>query len=77
MGSGLFVAFNEGHEGLGRDIDFAEAFHASLTLFLFITQLVFARDVATVETGDNVFAEGRDVLASDEFGTDGRFSMMP
>ena len=58
------------HEGLLRDFDVADHLHALFALFLLFEQLAFAGDVAAVTLGGNVFAQGGDVFARDDFGAD-------
>jgi hypothetical protein len=38
---------------------------------LFVEEFVFASDIAAVELGGDVFAEGADVFAGDDFAADG------
>src|SRR6267154_5356679 len=49
--------FQYGEERFLRNIHAANAFHALLALFLFFDELAFARDVAAVTFGEDVFAD--------------------
>ena len=61
----------DGDEGLLGDVDGAALLHALLALLLLVEQLLLARDVAAVELGRDVLAEGADVLACDDVAADG------
>src|SRR6266849_10595936 len=50
--------FEDGKKRFLGNIHLADAFHAALALFLFFEQLAFARDVAAITFGQNVFAHG-------------------
>ena len=58
------------HERFLRDVDAADALHALFAFFLFLQQLAFAGDVAAVAFGGDVFADGLDRLAGDDFAAD-------
>src|SRR5215210_2658059 len=59
----LVAEFEDGQEGLLRDLDAADLLHPLLAL---------ARDVAAVALGRHVLAEGLDGLAGDDVRADGR-----
>src|SRR4051812_29281142 len=67
----LIPAFQNGHEGLLRDVHAADALHALLAFLLFLQQLAFAGDVAAVALGGDVLADGLDGLAGDDLAADG------
>src|SRR5947208_15662601 len=48
--------FQHREKGFLRNINLADALHAAFALFLFFEELAFARDVATVAFGQDVFA---------------------
>ena len=48
------------------DVDLADAFHALFCLLLFVEEFLFG-DVAGVAFGDDVFADGADGFAGDDF----------
>src|SRR5437016_3177723 len=55
--------FQHREEGFLRDVDLADALHAALAFFLFFKEFAFARNVAAVALGENVFANRRDGFA--------------
>src|SRR5580658_6059763 len=59
-------------EGLLRNIDLPNAFHAFLAFFLFFQEFALAGDIAAVALGNDVLADGAYGLARDHFGADGR-----
>ena len=48
--------FQRGEKRLLGDFHFADLFHAFLTLFLLLQQFAFARNIAAITFGDDVFA---------------------
>src|SRR5215210_7574741 len=67
----LVAEFEDGQEGLLRDLDAADLLHPLLALALALEQLALARDVAAVALGRHVLAEGLDGLAGDDLRADG------
>lgn len=53
------------------DFDFADLHHALFAGFLFFEEFSFSRDVAAVAFGEDVFSDGIDGFASDDFSADG------
>src|SRR3989454_12214602 len=73
--------FQNCEKGFLRDIDLADALHALLAFFLFFEELAFARDVAAVAFGENVFANRRHRFARNHAaanrGLDRHFKQLP
>src|SRR6266851_5192660 len=73
--------FEDGEEGFLRNVDLADALHAALAFFLFFEEFTFARDVAAVALGENVFADRRNRFARNhtaaDRGLDRHFKQLP
>src|SRR5258705_10687760 len=67
----VFSCFQYLDKGFLRYIDRAKRFHSFFAFLLFLEQFAFARDIAAITFGGNVFAQGADGFASDDFATDG------
>ena len=52
----VFAHFEDGEEGLLRNIDLADAFHALLAFLLLFQELALTADVSAVAFGDDVLA---------------------
>src|SRR5438093_4053702 len=63
--------FEDGEEGFLRDVHLADALHAALAFFLFFEEFAFARNVAAVAFGENVFANRRNGFARNHAAADG------
>src|SRR6267142_4774464 len=63
--------FENGEEGFLRDVHLADALHAAFAFFLFFEEFAFARNVAAVALGENVFADSCNGLAGDHTAADG------
>src|SRR6266436_5269784 len=63
--------FEDREEGFLRDVNLADALHAAFAFFLFFEEFAFARNVAAVALGENVFSDGRDGFARDHAAADG------
>ena len=63
--------FQYGEESFLRDIHAADALHALFAFFLAFEELAFARDVAAVAFGENIFAQSADGFACDDAAADG------
>ena len=59
------------HEGALGDVDLADLFHFLFALFLLFPELALAGDVAAVAFGGDVFGDGADGFAGDDFAADG------
>src|SRR3954452_20859456 len=68
----LFIHFQHSKKSLLRNLYAPDLLHALLALFLFFQQLAFARDVAAIAFGDNVFAKRLDGFARDDLVADCR-----
>src|SRR5713101_7220485 len=64
--------FEDREEGFLRDVNLADALHAAFAFFLFFEEFAFARNVAAVALGENVFSDGRDGFARDHAAADCR-----
>src|SRR3546814_21074399 len=67
----FLIQFQHRHEGRLRDFPVADLAHALLPFLLFLQQLTFTGDIATITLRRYVLALGTDVLAGDDFRTDG------
>src|SRR5665213_886680 len=67
----LSIHFQRGDERFLRNVDLAELPHLLFAFLLLVEQLAFARGVAAVTFGGDVFAEGAHGLARDDFAADG------
>src|SRR6266566_9120621 len=70
IGRSVLIKAEHRHERLLRNLDRADALHASLAFLLLFQQLAFACDVAAVALGQNVLPHGRDRLARDHLAAD-------
>ena len=68
---GSIALVKNGHEGLLRNADHSDGFHALFAAFLLFQQFTLAADIAAVALGQNVFTQGFDGLARDNAATDG------
>src|SRR4051794_6957713 len=70
-----------GDEGLLRNVDPPDGLHPLLALLLLLQQLALTGDVAAVALGQDVLADGADVLAGDDAradgGLDGHLVLLP
>ena len=68
-------------EGFLRAVHLADAFHTAFAFFLLFEEFAFARDVAAVALGENVFAYGSYGFAGDDTAADrglnGNFKHLP
>ena len=67
----LFIHLQHRQKRFLRNLYAADFLHPLLAFFLFFEQFAFARDVAAVAFGDDVFAHGFDGFAGDDFRADG------
>ncbi len=70
MAGSALVDLQHREKSFLRDLDAADFFHPLFAFFLFFEQLAFARDVAAVAFGDDVFAHGFDGFAGDDLAAD-------
>src|SRR3546814_10799140 len=77
----FLIQFQHRHEGRLRDFHVADLAHALLPFLLFLQQLTFTGDIATIPLRRYVLAQGTDVLAGDDLrtdgGLDGYFKLLP
>ena len=66
------VQLEDGHEGLGGELDGAQGAHLLLAFLLLFQQLLLPADVAAVALGQHVLPHGLDGLAGDDLAADGR-----
>src|SRR5205814_192781 len=67
---GVFTHFEHGQKSLLWDIDFTDALHAALSLFLLFQQFALTRDIAAIALCQDVLAHRMHGLACDDLRPD-------